>query len=172
LDPAALSTNFVLGWLQSVTQRHDEALAQYRLISQLAPDFPLAYLGLGWAHLGKGEFQDAMAFFSNANSLLKCNGLLAGCMGHCYARMGNQDEAKRLLALLGNAPAGSQPAWISMAAICVGLGDSERASQYLDQAFEAQDVALPLRLLNPEFDGLRHQPRYHELNARMGLAPA
>ena len=59
-----------------------------------------------------------------------------------------------------------------MAAICVGLGDSERAFQYLDEAFEAQDVALPLRLLNPEFDSLRNQPRYHELNTRMGLAPA
>jgi tetratricopeptide (TPR) repeat protein len=172
LDPAALSTNFVLGWLQSVTQRHDEALAQYRLISQLAPDFPLAYLGLGWAHLGKGEFQDAIASFSNANSLLKCNNLLSGCMGHCYARLGNQDEAKRQLALLGNAPAGSHTAWISMAAICVGLGDSDRAFQYLDQALEAQDVALPLRLLNPEFDGLRNQPRYHELQMRMGLATA
>jgi tetratricopeptide (TPR) repeat protein len=172
LDPAALSTNFVLGWLLSVTQRHDEALAQYRLISQLAPDFPLAYLGLGWAHLGKGEFQDAMAFFSNANSLLKCTSLLSGCMGHCYARLGNHEEAKRLLALLGNASAGSHTAWISMAAICVGLGDSERAFQYLDEAFEAQDVALPLRLLNPEFDSLRNQPRYHELNTRMGLAPA
>jgi tetratricopeptide (TPR) repeat protein len=167
MDPASLSTNFALGWLQCIAKRHDEAIAQHRLVSQLAPDFPLPYLGQGWSHLGKGEFPDALACFSNAKNLLKCHSVIMSCLGNCYARMGNHDEAARLLDQLS-----SQSSWIGMAAISAGMGDGDRAFTHLDRAFEAQDLGLPLRLLTPEFDPLRNHAKYGELCARMGLAMA
>jgi len=170
LDPASLSTNFALGWLQCITQHYDESIAQHRLVSQLAPDFPLAYLGLGWSHLGKGEFADAIAYFSNAKNLLKCHRLLQGCIGHCYARMGNREDAVRQMELLNTPQGGGQPAWISMAAISVGMQDVDQAFTYLDGALDNAYLGLPLRLLGPEFDLLRDQPRYLDLCARMGLA--
>jgi len=169
LDPASLPANFALGWLQCVTKRYDDSLAQHRLVSQLAPDFPLAYLGLGWAHLGKAEFTDAVACFSSAKSLLKCNSLLSGCLGHCYARMGNHDDAANQLDQLAGQPGGLQPAWISMAAIWAGLGDLDGAFNSLNSALEAQDWGLPARLLTPEFDSLRSQSRFVDLCGRMGL---
>jgi serine/threonine-protein kinase len=169
LDPASLSTNFALGWLQCISKRHDDSIAQHRLVSQLAPDFPLSYLGQGWAHLGKGEFSDALACFSNAKNLLKCHSLLSGCLGHTYARIGSHDDASRLLDQLSNQPGGSQPAWISMAAICAGMGDAERAFTFLNHAFDGLDLGLPLRLLTPEFETLRDHAKYGDLCARMGL---
>lgn len=166
MDPASLAMNFALGWLKCVARRYDEAIAQHRLVCQLAPDFALAFLGLGWAHLGKGDLANATAFFANARNLLKCQNLLSGCLGHCYARTGNRDDALRLLAQLEGQPAAA----IGRAAIHAGFDDQERAFDQLEQACDAHDVALPLRVLNPEFDALRDQPRYIALSERMGLA--
>ena len=57
-----------------------------------------------------------------------------------------------------------------MAAISVGMQDVDQAFTYLDGALDNAYLGLPLRLLGPEFDLLRDQPRYLDLCARMGLA--
>ncbi|MGI8741231.1 MAG: hypothetical protein ACR2NN_01420 [Bryobacteraceae bacterium] len=166
LDPASLATNFILGWLCGISGRHDEAIAQHQLISRLAPDFALAYLGLGWAHLGKGLVSDALAHFTNAGNLFKCRSLLTGCQGHCYGRLNQRDEAMRHL--------GQNASPVSAAAIYSGLGETGRALAALEQAAEMRDCSLAVQLLNPEFDRLRGEIRFTALLEKMGLrrAPA
>ena len=166
LDPASLFTNFSLGWLYTVRGRYDDAIVQHRLASQLAPDFPLSYLGLGWAHIGKEMYHDAIACFTNAKNLLKARTLISGCLGYCYARSNNKDEALRQLLLLDD-----QQAWpVSAAAIYAGLGDQDRALTYLEQAVASHNTAVPIRTLTPEFNSLRAQPRFQMLLRKMGAA--
>ncbi len=153
-----------------MTRRYDEAIAQHTLVSQLAPDFPLAYLGLGWASLGKAQYQDAVAYFTNASSLLKCRTLLSGCLGHCYARMGHREEAMRQLAQLASQPPAFFTSPVSMASIHAGLGETDRAFTYLEQACNAGDCSLPIQMLNPEFEVLRGDIRYGAVAAKLGLA--
>lgn len=171
LDPASLFTNFALGWLHTVRGRYDDAIAQHRLVAQLAPDFALSYLGLGWAHLGQEQFQDAMACFTNAGSLLKSRTLVSGCMGYCYARLGNKEEALRQLMLIDGSGDSRQSAFpLSAAAIWAGLGDRERALAYLDDAVAARNTSVPVRTLNPEFNGLRHEPGFIQALHAIGIA--
>ena len=59
---------------------------------------------------------------------------------------------------------------VSFAAIYSGLGDREQALTYLEQALEARDTSLPVKLLNPEFESLRREPRLQSLRQRIGLA--
>lgn len=167
IDPASLATNFALGWLFTVCGRYDDSLAQHRVVAQLAPDFPLSYLGMGWAHAGKQKFRDAVASFTNASSLLKAHTLLAGCLGYCYARLGDRDEALRQL--LSVERAGGDR--LSAAAIYAGLGDSQRALDYLEEAVTGGSMQAALRTLNPEFDGLRGEARFSELMERLGVGP-
>lgn len=172
IDPASLFTNFALGWLHAVCARYDEAIVQHRLVAQLAPDFPLSYLGLGWAYMGKGQYRDAIAYFTNATNLLKARTLLSGCLGHCYAKSGDKEEALRQLLLLDHAAADAethQRLWpVSAAAIYIGLGDRDRALTYLEEAVEAHNTAVPVRTLNPEFHGIRSEPRFQELLRKIG----
>lgn len=173
LDPAALVTNFVLGWLHTICGRYDEALVQHRVVAQLAPDFPLSYLGLGWAHLGNGAYHDAVAYFTSAANLLKAHTLLGGCLGHCYARLGNKDEAMRQLLLLHRSSGDGESrehSWpVTAAAIYAGLGDRQRALDFLEEAVASHDLSTPLRTLNPEFDTLRTEPRFQELLHNMAI---
>ncbi len=169
MDPAALFPNFVLGWLYGVCGRFDEAIALHRLVAQLAPDYGLPHLGLALAYAGKGMFTDAIAHLTNA-SQMKCPSLLHGHLGYCYAMAGRRDEALREISAL-NARGGSQyVSPVSFAAIYSGLGDREQALTYLEQALEGRDTSLPVKLLNPEFDSLRSEPRFQSLRQRIGLA--
>lgn len=171
LDPASLMIHFILGWLHGTAKRYDEAIAQHSMVSRLAPDFPLSYLGLGWAHLGKGQFSDALGQFTNASNLMRARSLLGGCLGHCYAKLNQRDEAFRQLSQLTNASTQySSP--VSVAAIYAGLGQNDRALSALDQAAEMHDCSLPIRILNPEFDALRGESRFGALIERMRLSKA
>ena len=162
-----------MGWLHTVHGNYEEALQQHRLVAQLAPDFPLSYLGLGWATLGKENYHDAIAYFTSAANLLKAQSLLAGCLGHCYAKLGDKQEALRQLSTVegaGDAAEQGHPSWpVSAAAIYAGLGESDRALGYLERAAASHDPSLPLRMLTPEFNGLREEPRFQELMRVMRL---
>jgi serine/threonine-protein kinase len=174
LDPASLFTNFALGWLHTVNGKYDEAIVQHRVVAQLAPDFPLSYLGLGWAHTGKGLYRDAIAYFTNGANLLKARTLLSGCLGYCYAKAGDRDEALRQLLLLDASSSDADnrhQLWpVSAAAIYCGLGDNDRALTYLEEAVASHNTAVPLRTLTPEFASLRGEPRFAELQRKMGMA--
>lgn len=172
LDPASLFTNFALGWLHTVSGRYDEAVVQHQLVAQLAPDFPLSYLGLGWAHMGKGLYHDALAHFTNAANLLKARPLLAGCLGYCYAKLDDRNEALRQLLLADHSANNEREeqtqTWpLSAAVIHAGLGDVNRALNYLREAVNSHNVSAPLRTLNPEFNSLRGEPRFQELLREM-----
>src|SRR5260370_29436493 len=114
-------------------------------------------------------FTDAIAHLTNA-SQMKCPSLLHGHLGYCYAMAGRRDEALRGISAL-NARGGSQyVSPVRFAPIYSRLGDREQALTYLEQALEGRDTSLPVKLLNPEVDSLRSQPRFQSLRQRIGLA--
>src|SRR5260370_11700941 len=114
-------------------------------------------------------FTDAIAHLTNA-SQMKCPSLLHGHLGYCYAMAGRRDEALREISAL-NARGGSQDVSpVSFAAIYSGLGDREQALTFLEPAPEGPETSLPVKLLNPEFDSLRSEPRFQSLRQRIGLA--
>ena len=168
LDPAALFPNFVLGWLYGVCRRYDEAISQHLLVSKLAPDYALPYLGLGLAYSGKGLFQDAIAHFTNA-SQLKCRSLLGGQLGYCYAKANRREEALREIGSLTTRAESQYVSPLSFAVIYSGLGDKEKALSYLNQAVDLRDPSLPLQLLDPEFDTLRNEAAFQGVRQRIGL---
>ena len=171
LDPASLFPNFVLGWMYGVCRRFDEAMRQHLLVSRLATDYGLPHLGLGMACAGKGQFADAIAHLTNATQM-KCGSLLHGHMGYCYARSGRREEAMREIGILKTRSESSYVSPVSFAAIYSGLGEVDKALNYLDRAVEVRDTSLHLRLLSTEFDSLRDHPRFLKLRSQIGLSQA
>jgi hypothetical protein len=53
----------------------------------------------------------------------------------------------------------------------VGLGNKEAAFAWLEEAYSEHSTALPSLKVNPIYDPLRDDPRFHELMSRIGLAP-
>ncbi len=59
----------------------------------------------------------------------------------------------------------------SIASIYVGLGDKDRAFAWLEQAYEKRDTWLSHIKVEPAFDALHGDQRFHDLVRRIGLPP-
>ena len=59
---------------------------------------------------------------------------------------------------------------IALAAVHTGLGEKERALEWLERAFEEHCGGLSWMHYDPVWDGLREEPRFQALLSKMHLA--
>lgn len=93
-----------------------------------------------------------------------------GQLGYCYARSGRGEEARRTLADLEGLRAKSYAQPTALAVVCAGLGEKERALDWLDRAYEERCGYLSFVRYDPVWDSLRDEPRYHTLVRKMNLS--
>jgi serine/threonine-protein kinase len=172
LDPLSVAIGRDLGRVYHLRRQYDQAIEQYRRVLELDPNFPSGYLHLGMAYEGKLRYEEALAAFQKAQTLPGGNPLILGASGHCYAASGNLAEARRALTELDELSRRRYVAPISRALIYIGLGDRDRAFQWLEKACEERDPWLAWLNVEPVFDSLRSDPRFPRLLRRVGLAGA
>jgi pentatricopeptide repeat protein len=92
-----------------------------------------------------------------------------GILVRAYARAGRREDALRLLAgMKRRRAAGYFPAAAFVNAY-LGLGDKEQAFVWLEQAFKEQSNILQFVKTHPFFDPIRSDPRFVDLERRIGL---
>jgi tetratricopeptide (TPR) repeat protein len=169
LDPLSLATGRDMGRIFRSIRQYDRAIEQYRKVLELDPDFPSVYVHLGMAYEGKRMFKEAVAAFEKARSLPGSNPLVLGALGHGYAAAGNRREAEKLLEELGALSKRRYVSPISRALIHIGLGEKDRAFEWLGRAREDHDPWLAWLQADPIFDDLRGDPRFGILLKTVGL---
>jgi len=65
----------------------------------------------------------------------------------------------------GRAGALTAASWLALA------GENERSLDWLEKAYDERQATLFLVKVYPQYDGLRAEPRYRDLLARLGLEP-
>ena len=80
---------------------------------------------------------------------------------------GKRSEALALLQKLKTTRDYVSPAELSI--LCVALGNKEEALDLLGKAYEAHDLQLRHLKVDPNYDGLRAEPRFQDLIRRVGL---
>jgi hypothetical protein len=60
---------------------------------------------------------------------------------------------------------------LPLAVAYTGLGDKDRAFEWLNRAVDLYDFLLCYIQVVPTYDSLRDDPRYNQLLARLGLLP-
>ena len=90
---------------------------------------------------------------------------------HAYAlaRAGRRREALAKLDELRRIAKPRDPAPFRIAMVHIGLGDTDRAFEWLEKAFDARDWQLAMLNVEPAFDGLRSDSRFAALVERVGL---
>jgi tetratricopeptide (TPR) repeat protein len=128
------------------------------------PNFAIAHYELGQAFVQEHSYNEAIAEFHQAIELsggsIPCTSNLA----YAYAVSNKRNEAVKILIDLKTRSTrnGSE-----IALIYVGLGEKDRAMQWLEKAYE--EHFNPSILLRPAFDPLRSDPRFQNLVHRVGL---
>jgi TolB-like protein/Tfp pilus assembly protein PilF len=164
LDPLSLINNADLGgnvYLNS--RRYDEAIAQLRKTIEIDPRFYIAHYYLGQAFQLKGQLTEAITEYQKAVELDDDPEALA-YLGQAYARVGQRDEAQKILARLTEDSKSRYVSGYSMALMFMGLGDKEHAIDALERAYRegAGNDLFTIRV-DPMLDDLHGQPRFEAL---------
>lgn len=167
LDPvSAYALQSVAGYF-SVTGRYDEAIERFRDALAIEPRFGLSHQGLGLAYLLKGMHPEALSELKAATELMQGPRTTA-LLGYAYAVSGQPGEAQRILdTFLDRFRREPFPA-LPIALVYIGLGDKDRAFEWLEKAIEQRDLDVTLQWDSP-YEFLRGDPRYLKLLRRMKL---
>jgi TolB-like protein/Tfp pilus assembly protein PilF len=171
LDLDALNPilNTHLGWHHVMTRQSDKAIDQFAKTLDLFPDAGLAFRYRAWAFEQKRAYAQALPDFENARRLLANNVMVLADLGHSYAVSGNARDARRIIEELAALARQRYVPSMGSALIYSGLGDRDRAFQWLDNAFRERSEWLIYLNVDPRFDPLRADPRFRELQGRVGL---
>jgi tetratricopeptide (TPR) repeat protein len=163
LDPLSLAIATDLGLL-SYYQRDYEAAAQYlRAALAMDPNFHQASLALGLTYLQQGEHAEAVEVLRTADQAVGGAPPTMAALGFASALAGRTGEARALLdGLLAASKEHYIPSYY-IAGIHLGLGERERAFEWLDRACTEHCSLLGTLKVDPVFDPLRADPRFAAL---------
>jgi len=136
---------------------------------EVDPGFSTAYGTMGQAYLRLGRLSDAIPAFEKASELSKRASFELGDLGYAYAYVGRRSEALAVLRELETRYDRKEAKGMSVASVYVGLGDKDKAFEWLEKDFKVRSGELAMIRWQPPWEPLRNDPRYASLLKRMGL---
>jgi serine/threonine protein kinase len=169
LDPLNLLIHTVVGDALFYARRFDRSVATYRKCLELDPTFGAAHTDLARSLEHAGRTDEAVEEFIRGVS--GPDGLPRPSTGLAilYARAGRQDDAR---ATMEAVMALAQKQFVSpygIASYHAVTGDNDRALEWLERAYAERDGTLVWLKVHPRLDGLRSEPRFRDLLARLRL---
>lgn len=173
VDPVSLSANSHVGLALYRARQYDAAIEQFRETLHLNRDFADAHVMLGVTLVQKEMYGEAIAAFQRAGVLTGNNPEIMGLLGFAYGMAGSKREARAVLSDLNNqARQKRYVSSFSRATIHIGLGETDLAFKWLEQAYQERLWYLGLLAVDPLFDRLRGDERFSDLVRRMNLTAA
>ena len=170
-DPTDIFCNVAVGELFYFAGQYDQAIEQCRKILGMDPNGAAAHFWLGLAYEQKGMYEKAIAEIQKATTLAGGDhpGLVAA-LGHVYAVSGNKGKAREMIEELKELANRRHVSPHRIATIYIGLGEKERAFEWLEREYNDRSGGFTHIKVDPRFDPLRSDPRFGDLLVRVGLA--
>ena len=169
LDPLNLLTYTVMGDTLFYARRFERSLGPYRKCLELDPTFGAAHTDLARSLEHVGRPDEAVEEFVRGTAGPDGSPRPSSGLAILYARAGRLDEAH---ATLQAVQALSQKQFVSpygIASYYAVVGDNDRALDWLEKAYAERDGTLVWLKVHPRLDGLRGEPRFRDLLARLRL---
>ncbi len=169
LDPLSLIINVAVGWALYFARRYDEATEQLRRAVELDPNYPVTYWILGLVLRKTGCYELAITEGEKGGKLSGGSPMMRAALAHTLGTAGRPVEAGQILDDLTRLAKQKYVAPYFFAGIHVGLGENDRALEYLEKAYEEHSNWLIYLHIDPSMDGLRDDRRFQDLLRRVGL---
>lgn len=167
LDPLSLIINADLAELLVLAHAYDESIAQSRKTIEMDGNFALAHNQLGQAYLQQHRNEEAVAELQRAVQLSGESPTAMANLARAYVASGKRNEAEKLLNDLEKRSLPGYSHAPEIATIYAALGDKNQAMNWLEKGYEER--FNPGVLLRPGLDPLVSDPRFRDLERRMGL---
>ena len=128
-----------------------------------------AYRNLGLIYLQQGKLERATSALCKAVTFSSGGLAFEGYLGFAYAVAGRQTEAMEALASLQEMAKERYVSAYQFAMIYLGLGETDKAVEWLEKAFEERSGFMPFLKVEPMFDLLRADLRFQELLRKVGF---
>ena len=114
-------------------------------------------------------FENAVATLRSARKALGDAPIVSGALGYAYAVAGRSEEAGQTMELLiADSPA-RYVTPVANALIWLGLGEMDRAFDWLEKGVGDRSWWLAWLKVDPLFDRARSDPRFESLLAQVGV---
>jgi serine/threonine protein kinase/tetratricopeptide (TPR) repeat protein len=169
LDPLNLLTYTVVGDTLFYARRFDRSVVPYRKCLELDPTFGAAHTDLARSLEQVGRPEEAIEEFVRGTA--GPDGLPRPSSGLAilYARAGRQENARATLEAVQALALKQFVSPYGIASYYAVIGDNQRALDWLEKAYSERDGTLVWLKVHPRLDGLRSEPRFRDLLARMRL---
>jgi serine/threonine-protein kinase len=171
LDPLSPIIREAIGFLAMLERRYDEAIVHYREELELDPYFYKGYTSMGRAFIQLGKYEKAISHLEKGRALAGDVPNILGALGQAWALSGNHEKGREFLAALGQLSKSRYVPCAGFALIHLGLGEKEKALEFLEMGCEQRHLMLATLNIHPAYDDLRGTPRFDAILRRMGLLP-
>ena len=170
LDPASPQTYTYLGGFgYYMAGRCDEAIVQLKKALEMDPNSYLGQLFLTAIYASKGMYGEAIAQADRVISVWPTleDAQILCFLGWVYAVSGRQEKARNVLNRMLDLRARRYVDAYNIGEVYAGLGEKEKAFEWLGRAYEEHAGQLICIKVDPFLKNLRSDPRYKELLKKM-----
>src|SRR5438128_2255332 len=143
-------------------RRYDDAIVQIKKTLELDPASTLGRHLLGCCLLWKGDTPGAIAEFQRSK-IVVTGAWYQGLLGYAYANSGDRPKAEQMLRELEEMAKRQYVNTTAFASIYLGLGEKEKALDWLDKSYQDQESACWYLTVDPIYDSVRNEPRFQAL---------
>jgi eukaryotic-like serine/threonine-protein kinase len=174
LDPLSLLFNVIQALTYLQLKEPDKAIEQAGKAVELDPNFVWSRWTLGVCFRANGMFKEAVSELEKAREFFGGSPSGLGDLGMAYGLSGEKTRAAEVLSLLEEHLKRGDLVNAEIATVYLGLGNKEKALEYLDKAGENEDEIRYLRdantfLYDPQWETLRSDPRFKRLLEKLHL---
>ncbi len=167
-EPLSMIINGISSFLMYHARRFDRGLEEAEKALDLDPTFGPGHSFLGWNYDQLGRHDEAVDAWRKAVRYLPgC--LTESMLGYALARAGQTDEARQILGELVGDDSDRYISPYYVAALCVGLEETDMAFDWLRRGCSERDSFLIFLGVDPVFDPLRDDERFAEILTTVGL---
>lgn len=166
LDPLSPIINQDVGYNLRLAGDAEAALAQYRYVLELAPDFQATTLVYASLALDAGRFDEGRRALERWASLTGANPALVSLAADLVQQYQETGEPAPLPPEMDIESI--FPPW-STATLYLTLGRHEQALETIERAVEEGIFAITMGLASPVFDPIRSDPRFVAVARRVGI---
>jgi eukaryotic-like serine/threonine-protein kinase len=168
-DPLSLIISVAIGRALYMAHRYDEAMEQLRRTVDLDPNYPMTLWILGQLHREMGTYDLAIAEGEKAVKLSGGSPIMNAALAQTYAAAGKKSEAIHILDDLTKLSTQKYVAPYFFAGIHIGMGEFDRAMEYLEKSYQEHSHWLIYLHIDPSLDALRPNPQFQDILRRVGL---
>jgi TolB-like protein/DNA-binding winged helix-turn-helix (wHTH) protein/Flp pilus assembly protein TadD len=162
---AHMAAFFGMGLYQA--RRYGEAIERSKDALELDPTFPAAYQWLGLTYAALGRYDEAITKLEKSRQFSKDRGVritvALSRLGYGYGVAGRRKDALAILKELQEVSTSRHVPPSHFAVVYIGIGDKDRAFEWLNKGFKERSYEMALLRSDPRFDSLRNDPRFQNL---------